>query len=312
MARILAVDIEVLPRVSERAGAVEGGHRLPWLSGALRSHTDVRVVLLSLRDKSGVELEQLALGALSERVLGNTFGMVQRDALIAALRIDLRRVDHLVVVADASLVPEGDFEVLVCENGLEGASTEAMKSIESWLMRTRPTFASASLPRPRRGQGERILYLDYDGVLHHENVLWRAGRGIFAGPPGFVLFEHAPLLERLLEPFPSVRIVLSTSWVRVIRYSRAVERLPRGLQERVIGATFHSEMNEEVFTWKPRGQQVLEDAARREPKDWLALDDTDEGWPAEVRNRVLITDESLGIATPGMADRITAALKRMF
>lgn len=27
------------------------------------------------------------------------------------------------------------------------------------------------------GRGELILYLDFDGVLHHENVLWHPRKG---------------------------------------------------------------------------------------------------------------------------------------
>jgi hypothetical protein len=171
-------------------------------------------------------------------------------------------------------------------------------------------ISSRMLGRPK-GSGETVLYLDYDGVLHHENVLWHPRRGVYAGPPGFVLFEHALLLEELLEPFPKVRIVLSTSWVRVFSFSRALERLPQGLRQRTIGATFHSQMDQEIFASKPRGRQVMEDVARRSPKAWLALDDTDEGWPAEIRDRVLITDECLGISAPGMAYRVIKALEGM-
>jgi len=70
-------------------------------------------------------------------------------------------------------------------------------------------------------------------------------------------------------------------------------------------------MNESIFSSLPRGQQVLRDVERRQPSGWLALDDTDEGWPQEVRAQVLITDESLGIAAPGMADQIANALGRL-
>lgn len=178
---------------------------------------------------------------------------------------------------------------------------------DDW-MSAPPSTLSAKAPR---GVGVPILYLDYDGVLHHENVLWHPRRGIFAGPPGFTLFEHAVMLEKLLAPFPQVSIVLSTSWVRTCGFHRAVKRLPDGLRCRVLGATFHSHMNERAFVARPRGQQVLSDVSRRRPLDWLALDDTDEGWPADVRERVLITDEKLGISAPGMRQLITAALERL-
>jgi HAD domain in Swiss Army Knife RNA repair proteins len=81
---------------------------------------------------------------------------------------------------------------------------------------------------PLRGSGGRLLYLDFDGVLHPEDVVWRRDHGIYIrSPPGHVLFENAPLLERLLLPVIDVQIVLSTSWVRAFGYSGAVRRLPR-------------------------------------------------------------------------------------
>ena len=71
-------------------------------------------------------------------------------------------------------------------------------------------------------------------------------------------------------------------------------------------------MDDEMFASKSRGRQVLEDVARRKPISCIAVDDTDQGWSPEVQDRVVITDERLGIAAPGMSDHITAALQRMF
>ena len=121
-----------------------------------------------------------------------------------------------------------------------------------------------------RGRGEHVLYLDFDGVLHHDDARWHPRRGVYLAAPGeFTLFQHAERLEALLAPYPSVRIVLSTSWVRVLGYSRARKRLPPGLRERVIGATYHSSMHERAFAMLPRGVQVLDDVARRQPRDWV-------------------------------------------
>lgn len=52
---------------------------------------------------------------------------------------------------------------------------------------------------PPVATGGRVLYLDFDGVLHPEDVRRRAGRGPYiASPSGHVLFEHAPLLADVL------------------------------------------------------------------------------------------------------------------
>ncbi|WP_342747779.1 HAD domain-containing protein, partial [Thiomonas delicata] len=63
---------------------------------------------------------------------------------------------------------------------------------------------------------------------------WHPRKGAYLdAPEGYSLFQHAALLETLLAPYPAVRIVLSTSWVRVFSYSRAAKRLTPALRARV-------------------------------------------------------------------------------
>eukprot|EP01037_Dinobryon_pediforme_P012453 gene12453-12540_t len=146
------------------------------------------------------------------------------------------------------------------------------------------------------GTGGDVLYLDFDGVLHHENCFWHPRRGAYLdAPPGYMLFQHAELLSTLLAPYPQVEIVLSTSWVRRYGCSDTAKRLPRPLRARVIGATFHTRMNERDFVELSRGQQVLGDVMRRQPKRWLALDDDPDGWTLECLPNFLQTDEREGI-----------------
>ncbi len=65
---------------------------------------------------------------------------------------------------------------------------------------------------PRRGRGELVLYLDFNGVLHHENCLCHPRKGPYlCAPAGHTLFQHVALLQELLFAYPDVRIVLSTS-----------------------------------------------------------------------------------------------------
>jgi len=150
---------------------------------------------------------------------------------------------------------------------------------------------------PPRGRNELVLYLDFDGVLHHENVLWSPRKGPYMKAPlGYVLFQHVNLLEEILAPYPAVQIVLSTSWVRSYGCVNTAKRLPPSLKSRVIGATFHSKMNEDNFTAAPRGMQVWSDVLRRQPRDWLALDDDHLHWPAWCRDKYIRTHENEGIS----------------
>ena len=163
-----------------------------------------------------------------------------------------------------------------------------------------------------KGTGDLVLYLDFDGVLHHENCMWHPKIGAYlSAPEGYVLFQHAELLEQVLAPYPNVKIVLSTSWVRHYGCSKTAKNLRPGLRSRVIGATYHSNMREYEFTELSRGQQVCSDVMRRRPRDWLAIDDVDEGWPEHALPHFVRTHEHQGISEPAVLAKLTEKLGRM-
>lgn len=156
-------------------------------------------------------------------------------------------------------------------------------------------------PTPLQGLGELVLYLDYDGVLHHENVHWSRTKGAhLRAPDGYTLFQYTHLLEALLAPYPDLKIVLSTSWVRHYGCTNTAKRLPQSLRARVIGATYHSRMNPSDFNQAPRGMQVWSDVLRRQPRDWIALDDDYLHWPAWCRDKFIQSDEHEGISAPAV------------
>lgn len=142
----------------------------------------------------------------------------------------------------------------------------------------------------------KALYLDFDGVLHDDDVYMSRQRGIYIKTPGRALFEWMPILEELLTPHPDVRIVLSTSWVRVKSFEFAKSHLSPALQERVIGATYHRRfMRREWFESLPRGEQVMRDVVRRNPTSWLALDNETDG-PALYRQHLVKTEDHAGLS----------------
>ena len=163
-----------------------------------------------------------------------------------------------------------------------------------------------------RGTGELILYLDFDGVLHHENCLWHPKIGAYlSAPDGYVLFQHAELLERLLEPYQQVLIVLSTTWVQRFGCSKTAKNLRPALRSRVIGATFHRNMREHEFTALPRGLQVYSDVVKRQPRDWLAIDDANEGWPEHSLQNYVRTHRQDGISDPTVLAELQKKLREM-
>ncbi|WP_445147262.1 HAD domain-containing protein [Dyella sp. Tek66A03] len=150
-----------------------------------------------------------------------------------------------------------------------------------------------------------ILYLDFDGVLHHYDVyLDHRNRAVLRGMG--TLFEYAEYLEQVLAPHPGIEIVLSTSWVRTKGFDRSRKKLPVNLRSRVIGATWHSrfEADDELMYWwvhhASRYEQITRDVARRKPSEWIALDDDDEGWPAEARSHLIACNPLIGLGEPGV------------
>lgn len=168
---------------------------------------------------------------------------------------------------------------------------------------------------PPKGIGQRILYVDFDGVLHHENCLWHPKRGPYlVAPPGHTLFQHAQLLADMLRPYPDLKIVLSTSWVRSYGCDKAAKRLPIELSSRVIGATWHSTFKPMENEWisRPRGMQVWGDVVRRIPAAWLAIDDDYLSWPTWALENYVRTDEVLGISHPDVKALLARKLEEMF
>jgi hypothetical protein len=164
-----------------------------------------------------------------------------------------------------------------------------------------------------KGADEHVLYLDFDGVLHHENCRWHPGRGpSLSAPDRYELFQHNGLLEQMLDPYPQVKVVLSTTWVVRYGLTKTANLLPPSLQGRVIGATFHSRhMTVDDYLHLPRGQQVHDDVLRRRPRDWLALDDDEEGWPAERTEKFVKTHMYEGLSASSVQDEFRQKLREL-
>jgi hypothetical protein len=154
-----------------------------------------------------------------------------------------------------------------------------------------------------------VLYCDYDGVLHHDDVYWSAHKGIYMKVPGHRLFEWMHILEDLLEPHPDVGIVLSTSWVRVKSFDFAKQQLSKSLQARVLGSTFHRrEIGKRRFDAMSRGAQVFADVQRRKPSQWIAIDNDDSGWPSQCRANLIKTQDHLGLSDVEVQETIQSRL----
>lgn len=167
-----------------------------------------------------------------------------------------------------------------------------------------------------------IVFLDYDGVLHPDAAYLVKGRPELRAAG--TLFMWARILEEALVPYPDAQIVLSTSWVRVLRsFSRVRAFLPVALQERVIGATWHSAMarhhegshriDVNWFSELSRYAQIARYISRAglRAEHWIAIDDDSEGWPGELRDRLVKTDGELGLASATVQSELAKRLQWM-
>ena len=156
-----------------------------------------------------------------------------------------------------------------------------------------------------------IIFLDFDGVLHPDAVVKPARKPIELRASG-QLMMYGQILEDILKPF-DVSIILSTSWVRSLGFSKTLKKMSPALAGRVIGATWHSNMVDKTvypyesgryaadpFNHWSRFQQIENYVDRNNVEHWLAIDDLHSGqeiekWPLNMRHRLVLTDGVKGL-----------------
>ena len=133
-----------------------------------------------------------------------------------------------------------------------------------------------------------ILFLDFDGVLHPfgEAAVDENYRLL----PNPRLFCWRSILEDLLAPYPAVKIIVSSDWRRLFDQASLSVLLGEQLAERLVGVV---EVDKES-----RAEEILAEAARRELRRWLAIDDhpsvVDARYAGDVRFVVCTSETGLG------------------
>ncbi len=163
------------------------------------------------------------------------------------------------------------------------------------------------------GLGEHILYLDFDGVLHADEVAWLRKRGPVMENGCGKLFEHIEHLAAAIAPHPQVKLVLATTWVTMESFSRVRKRLPAQIAQRVIGATWHSQFKRDpkLADWwgdTVRYEAIEADVTRRHPKGWLAVDDDDTLWPQDKRQHLVHCGHKLGLGEANVRKALARGL----
>lgn len=199
-----------------------------------------------------------------------------------------------------------DRELTSAKATLEHLSYVASVSACSGLDAFRPDTRPSTPP---------TLFLDFDFTLHVGHAAMDED-GRISLNTGRPLFEFAPLLIDLLEPYPDVVLVLTTSWLMTLSAGQVTARLPFELGRRVVGTTRHI---------KPRLSHILNGSDRTyviacyaygaSLKHWLAIDDSVFGAAGfgshygELSDHYLLLDPSLGISDPTALSRIAQWLE---
>lgn len=162
--------------------------------------------------------------------------------------------------------------------------------------------------------GKAVLYLDFDGVLHPDAVYLVRGK-VELRAEGELFMWAQPLVDAL-KPYHEIQIVLSTSWVRSIGFNAAKKALPQPLRERVIGATWHSQMgagwpDKALWQIRSRHHQIAADLSTRKIEDWLAIDDDTAGWPECHRENLVETNPQLGLGDDAAISELEKKLARL-
>lgn len=163
----------------------------------------------------------------------------------------------------------------------------------------------------------KLIYLDIDGVLHHEELHSSFRRRAGHPPSGLHRhrhFEWAHHFERLLQPHPDVALVISSQWSVHPGMPRTWRRLPKELRARVIGSTADrigrlSPKPVRRFCALPRGEQVWADVGARQPRNWVALDDNVHGWPDDAVAHLIPCDGDVGMSSPVTQSLLCATLE---
>jgi hypothetical protein len=146
-----------------------------------------------------------------------------------------------------------------------------------------------------------ILFLDFDGVLH-EDPCFDEER----------LFARAPGLAQALEPFPEVRVVLSTSWRTQRTLAAMVQPLPEALRRRVIDVTPLVTSSDAPAALRPyRRHAECTCWLRRQGHEqtaWFAIDDRPSLFAPHCE-QLILCDSNVGFVD-ATARRLQAALLR--
>jgi hypothetical protein len=154
-----------------------------------------------------------------------------------------------------------------------------------------------------------LLFLGIDGVMHSVDRVQGTQASTGIDHTDALLFEHLPLLGRILDQCPDVSVVISSSW-RDSHTLRELQCFFGDWGHRVIGTTVSIDAVGSMPS--NRFQECRTMAERLGVSEWVMVDDQPGiVWGSqiptrELARRVIWCDPVLGLATPLVTSTIVS------
>ncbi|MFM0367063.1 HAD domain-containing protein [Paraburkholderia sediminicola] len=138
------------------------------------------------------------------------------------------------------------------------------------------------------------IYLNFDGVLHPDQVFYETGCMPSLLALEHSALEHAELLATTLERYVDVQIVLNTWWTFYLGLDACKDLLPSSLAARVIGSTVQHASTYDAIPVRFREAERY--IARQPTRGCLVLDHSNARYRREFLPHLLLLepDEGLG------------------
>jgi len=144
-----------------------------------------------------------------------------------------------------------------------------------------------------------LLYLNFDGVLHPNSVVFGTHPVPVLEVTGHRLFENVDALARITSLFPSLRFVLNTWWTYRIEFDQCLKKLPRSVASRTVGAILP---HFTLCASTPNRVAMATNAAMNSMVPVILLDHADARYPKSLLPNAFLLDPYLGLWEPQVID----------
>ena len=176
------------------------------------------------------------------------------------------------------------------------------------------------------------IYLGISGVLHPSESTYTLLYGRSPWADGHSKYESASVLVQLLDSWPDVEIILTSTQPWAHGIESVLEHLGPSLAARVVGYTYEdltTRVKREVTTrsglireiglsdedyWRLNKSAIVATHVEwRRPVQWIAIDDEDILWPHDVRrDKLVLTDGCAGLRNADTQNKLRTIMFKNF